>query len=55
MPESENHDPTVSEVETPEGAGAEGSCPVVHSRVHPTQGDANFEWWPHKLNLKILA
>jgi len=55
MSESENHDPTVIEDETPEGAGAEGSCPVVHGRVHPTQGDANFEWWPHKLNLKILA
>jgi catalase-peroxidase len=52
---SENHDPTVIEDETPEGAGAEGTCPVVHGRVHPTQGDANFEWWPHKLNLKILA
>src|SRR5215469_2613152 len=55
MSESEKHDPTVVEDETPERAGAEGSCPVVHGRVHPTQGDANFEWWPHKLNLKILA
>jgi catalase-peroxidase len=27
----------------------------VHGRVHPTKGDANFEWWPNKLNLKILA
>jgi len=23
--------------------------------VHPTQGNANTEWWPSKLNLKILA
>ena len=55
MSESENHDPTVIEDETPEAAGAEGTCPVVHGRVHPTKGDANFEWWPNKLNLKILA
>ena len=33
-----------------------GSCPVVHGgRVHPTGGDANNEWWPNRLNLKILA
>lgn len=24
-------------------------------RVHPTQGSPNSEWWPKKLNLKILA
>jgi catalase-peroxidase len=23
--------------------------------VHPTQGDANQDWWPNRLNLKILA
>jgi catalase-peroxidase len=57
---SENHDPTVAEGPTPEaaevtaGASAEG-CPVAHGRVHPTQGDANSEWWPNRLNLKILA
>src|ERR1700751_4600139 len=55
MSESENHDPTVIEDETPEGAGAEGTWRVVHGRVHPTKGDANYEWWPNKLNLKILA
>jgi catalase-peroxidase len=55
MAESENHDPLVVEDETPEAAGAEDTCPVVHGRVHPTKGDANFEWWPNKLNLKILA
>ena len=33
-----------------------GGCPVVHGgRVHPTGGDANNEWWPNRLNLKILA
>jgi len=57
---AENHDPLVIEDETPEaaeataGASAEG-CPVVHGRVHPTQGDANSQWWPNRLNLKILA
>jgi catalase-peroxidase len=50
---SENHDPVVVEDATPE-SGAE--CPVDHGgRVHPTMGDANSEWWPNKLNLKILA
>jgi len=50
---SENHDPTVTEGATPE-AGATG-CPVVHGQTHPTQGDANRDWWPNRLNLKILA
>jgi catalase-peroxidase len=27
----------------------------VHGRTHPTMGDANREWWPNKLNLKVLA
>ncbi len=35
---------------------AEGGCPVVHGRaVHPTQGGGNRQWWPERLNLKILA
>jgi catalase-peroxidase len=51
---SENHDPTVTDGPTPEGGAGEG-CPVFHGRVHPTMGDANREWWPNKLNLKILA
>jgi catalase-peroxidase len=50
---SENHDPVVVEDATPE-SGAE--CPVAHEgRTHPTMGDANREWWPNQLNLKILA
>jgi catalase-peroxidase len=50
---SENHDPVVVEDATPE-AGEE--CPVAHGgRAHPTMGDANREWWPNQLNLKILA
>ncbi len=49
---SENHDPVDIENATPEAGG----CPVVHGgRTHPTMGDANREWWPNKLNLKILA
>ena len=55
-----NHDPIISDGEEPEvaevtgGASAEG-CPVNHGRVHPTQGDANSQWWPNRLNLTILA
>jgi len=53
---SENHDPTVVEGSTPEAASTDsGGCPVVHGLTQPTMGDANFEWWPNKLNLKILA
>ena len=48
---SENHDPVVAEGPTPEA----GECPVLPGRVHPTAGDANNEWWPNRLNLKILA
>ena len=48
---SENHDPVVVEDATPESGG----CPVVPGRTHPTQGDANQDWWPNRLNLKILA
>jgi catalase-peroxidase len=53
---TENHDPTVIEGATPEaGATESGGCPVVHGLTDPTMGDANFQWWPNKLNLKILA
>ncbi len=49
---SENHDPVDIEGATPEGGG----CPVAHQGLtHPTMGDANRDWWPNKLNLKILA
>jgi catalase-peroxidase len=27
----------------------------VHGLVDPTKGDANSQWWPNRLNLKILA
>jgi catalase-peroxidase len=52
---SEHHDPTVIEGSTPEAGAEGGGCPVVHGRTQPTMGDANYEWWPNKLNLKILA
>ncbi|MBC9724206.1 catalase/peroxidase HPI [Streptomyces sp. TRM68367] len=33
-----------------------GGCPVAHGRaLHPTQGGGNRQWWPERLNLKILA
>jgi catalase-peroxidase len=52
---SEHHDPTVIEDATPEAGAESGGCPVAHGRTQPTMGDANYEWWPNKLNLKILA
>ncbi|MGW1722053.1 catalase/peroxidase HPI [Streptomyces sp. NPDC002306] len=49
---SENHDAIVTDAKS-EGAGG---CPVAHGRAaHPTQGGDNRQWWPHRLNLKILA
>ncbi|WP_410785407.1 catalase/peroxidase HPI [Kribbella sp. C-35] len=55
---SENHEPLPGEA-TAESRGAEtetGGCPVNHGQgVHPTSGNANREWWPNQLNLKILA
>jgi len=48
---SENHDPVAAEGATPESGG----CPVAPGLTHPTQGDANQDWWPNRLNLKILA
>ncbi|MFE0643489.1 catalase/peroxidase HPI [Streptomyces sp. NPDC058877] len=46
----ENHDATVVD------AKPEGGCPVAHGRAaHPTQGGGNSQWWPNRLNLKILA
>ncbi|MHB9848959.1 catalase/peroxidase HPI [Streptomyces krungchingensis] len=49
---SENHDAIVADAKS-EG---EGGCPVAHGRAaHPTQGGGNRQWWPDRLNLKILA
>jgi catalase-peroxidase len=49
---SENHEAIVTDAKT-EGTGG---CPVAHGRaLHPTQGGGNRQWWPERLNLKILA
>ncbi len=33
-----------------------GQCPVFDAgRAHPTYANTNTEWWPNKLNLKVLA
>ncbi|MGW2933395.1 catalase/peroxidase HPI [Streptomyces sp. NPDC001156] len=49
---SENHDAIVTDAKTGDGGG----CPVAHGRaLHPTQGGGNRQWWPERLNLKILA
>ncbi|MEY9964940.1 catalase-peroxidase [Streptacidiphilus sp. MAP12-16] len=49
---SENHDAIVVDAKTEGGGG----CPVAHGRApHPTQGGGNRQWWPDRLNLKILA
>ncbi|MER6028834.1 catalase/peroxidase HPI [Streptomyces sp. NPDC001851] len=50
---TENHDAIVTDAK---GEGASGGCPVAHDRaLHPTQGGDNRQWWPERLNLKILA
>src|SRR5215475_14809307 len=48
---SEKYDPVVAEGAAPEAGG----CPVVHGLTDPTKGDPNRDWWPNRLNLKILA
>ncbi|MFK0115380.1 catalase/peroxidase HPI [Streptomyces sp. NPDC090994] len=49
---TENHDAIVTD---PKAEG-EGGCPVAHGRAaHPTQGGGNRQWWPERLNVKILA
>ncbi|GGY98779.1 catalase/peroxidase HPI [Streptomyces poonensis] len=51
---SENHDAIVTDPKTEESASG---CPVAHTAraPHPTQGGGNRQWWPERLNLKILA
>ncbi|MBW5484955.1 catalase/peroxidase HPI [Streptomyces bambusae] len=49
---SEKHDAPVADTSAQGGGG----CPVAHGRAaHPTQGGGNAQWWPERLNLKILA
>ncbi|MEU7083310.1 catalase/peroxidase HPI [Streptomyces achromogenes] len=50
---TENHDAIVTDAKSEEGSGG---CPVAHDRaLHPTQGGGNRQWWPERLNVKILA
>ncbi|MGV9274746.1 catalase/peroxidase HPI [Streptomyces griseosporeus] len=50
---AENPDAIVTD---PKNEGEGGGCPVAHGRApHPTQGGGNRQWWPERLNLKILA
>jgi len=48
---SENHDAHVTDATT------EGVCPVAHGQraLAPAQGGGNRQWWPERLNVKILA
>ncbi|CAM5241327.1 catalase-peroxidase [Streptomyces spiroverticillatus] len=49
---ADNHDAIVTDPKPEETGG----CPVAHGRAaHPTQGGGNRQWWPERLNLKILA
>ncbi|MFF4712775.1 catalase/peroxidase HPI [Streptomyces eurythermus] len=50
---TENHDAIVTDAKSEEGSDG---CPVAHDRaLHPTQGGGNRQWWPERLNVKILA
>ncbi|KOG41941.1 catalase/peroxidase HPI [Streptomyces decoyicus] len=49
---TDNHDAIVTDPKPEEADG----CPVAHGRaLHPTQGGGNRQWWPQRLNVKILA
>ncbi|MDX3311328.1 catalase/peroxidase HPI [Streptomyces sp. NPDC054884] len=49
---TENHDAIVTDSKAAEAGG----CPVAHGRAaHPTQGGGNRQWWPERLNVRILA
>lgn len=53
---TENHDAIVTDAKVDTESESAGGCPVAHTRApHPTQGGGNREWWPERLNLKILA
>ncbi|MFE9610119.1 catalase/peroxidase HPI [Streptomyces sp. NPDC006012] len=49
---AENNEAIVTDAKSEETGG----CPVAHGRAHhPTQGGSSRQWWPDRLNLKILA
>ncbi len=48
-------DAVVGKMDEPQENAAE-RCPVAHERApEPVEGGGNSGWWPHRLNLKILA
>lgn len=58
--EAEPPTPTAETAGATEGAAPEGNgCPVTGHGAkrapHPTQGGGNREWWPNRINLKVLA
>ncbi|HLI32227.1 MAG TPA: catalase/peroxidase HPI [Solirubrobacteraceae bacterium] len=49
---SNSSDAVVGDANEQRSAG----CPVTNGRApHPTEGGGSRNWWPHRLNLKILA
>ena len=56
MAEVKHGDAVVAEMNTDGAVAADQRCPIMPDRVaHPTQGGQNQEWWPKRLNLRILA
>src|SRR5699024_9063798 len=48
---SENHDTVIAEVNE-----SDAKCPVMHDRApYPSEGGSNHDWWPNRLNVKMLA
>ncbi len=54
---TEKPDAVVGEMnqESPEDRERAEGCTVGQRAAHPTEGGGNQAWWPHRLNLKILA
>jgi len=47
---------SAAQTDTTLETNTEGGCPAGHGRApHPTQGGGNRDWWPDRLNLKVLA
>ncbi|MGV9703881.1 catalase/peroxidase HPI [Streptomyces sp. NPDC003483] len=57
---SENHEDLATNAALPTntdpGGDGDGGCPVMHGRaLDPAQGGDSRQWWPQRLNLRILA
>jgi len=54
---TDNHDAIIADPKTEGEPEAAAQCPVAHGNraLHPTQGGGNRQWWPDRLNLKVLA